>query len=248
MKKGIFTAILMVIVITQTMFSACRKSESERARVAPEAHQQAMVKKSFAESKKVAAAKVNGETITMFALLREMNAVAPRYAAAGREKTPELDGKIRAAALNTLIVQELAVQEARKRGLQVKPDVIDREIQNIQAKTGPGNAFQAYLAENGLTEAELRKTIEQDALFEMIAGQEVDQKITVTDAALKARYKKEKAGLTDASHRSMTFEESKGVLEQQLRAEAGEKRMREWEAQLKKGARIEILGQKQKQG
>jgi hypothetical protein len=82
----------------------------------------------------------------------------------------------------------------------------------------------------------------------MIAAQEVDAKITVTDADLRERYKKDKAGLKDPSHKQMTFEAAKGLLEQKVRAEAGEKRMREWEKELRKNARIEIIEQKKKQG
>ena len=248
MRKSAITAIIMVLLVPQVMLFACKKTEPTSARISPEAHEKAMVKKGFEESKKVIAAKVNGEDITMFALLREMNDIAPQYAAVGKQKTPELDTKIKTDALNTLILQELAVQEARKRGMKVKPEDIDREITNIKAKAGPGNAFQEYLDTNDLTEAELRKSVEQDALFEMIATQEVDAKITITDAALRERYKKEKAGLKDSSHKQMTFEAAKGVLEQKVRAEAGEKRMKEWEKELKKNARIEIIEQKQKQG
>jgi hypothetical protein len=248
MRKSTLTAIIMVVLITQAMFSACKKSESERAKIAPEAHQQEMVKKGLEESKKVIAAKVNGEAITMFALLREMNTIASQYAAAGTPKTPELDQKIRTDALNTLIFQELGVQEARKRGMKVKPEVIDHEIESIKAKAGPGDDFKKYLTKNGFTEEELRKTIEQDALFEMIATKEIDEKITVTDADLRARYKKDKAGLKDSNHKQMNFEAAKSMIEQKVRAEAGEKRMREWETQLKKNALIEIIEQKQKQG
>ena len=39
----------------------------------------------------------------------------------------------------------------------------------------------------------------------------------------------------------MSFEEAKGLLEQKIRAEAGEKRMREWEKELRKKAKIEII-------
>jgi hypothetical protein len=241
MRKHTLIATMIVVLLSQVIFSACRKSESERAKTAPEAHQQAMVRKSFEESKKVIVAKVNGEAVTMFSLMREMNAIAPQYAAAGKERTPELDQRIVAAALNTLIVQALAVQEARKRGMKVGPEVVDREITKIRSDKGSEGAFQEYLAKNGLREAELRKMLEQDALFEMIAAQEVDANITITDAALRERYKKEKAGLKDSAHRKLGFEESKGLLEQKIRAEAGEKKMREWETRLKKDARIEIV-------
>ncbi len=245
MRKSAVTAVIMVLLFTQFMFSGCRKTETTG--ISPEEHQKEMVRKSFEESKKTIAAKVNGEPITMFALLREMNAVAPRYAAAGKERTPKLDEKIRTDALNTLIFQELAVQEAKKRGMKADPAEIERAVKEIKDKAGSGAAFREYLASNGLTEEELRKTIEQDALFEMIAAREVDEKVTVTDAALRARYGREKAGLKDAAHRQMTFEEAKEMLEQKIRAEAGEKRMRAWEKELKKNARIEIVKQKRKQ-
>jgi hypothetical protein len=248
MRKSTVTAIIMVFLLPQLMLSACKKSETTSGKTSPDAHQKEMMKNSFEESKKVTAAKVNGEAITMFALLHEMNAIAPQYTAGGTQRTPELDAKIRTAALNTLIFQEMAVQEARKRGMKVGPEVIDREMENIKAKTGPGDAFQEFLAKNGLTEKELRKTIEQDALFEMIAAQEIDTKITITDAALRKRYKKEKAVLKDPAHRKLTFEESRGMLEQKARAEAAEKRMREWEKELKKNARIEIIEHKPQQG
>ncbi len=238
----------MVVLITPVMLVGCRQSESERAKTAPEEHQQAMVKKSLAESKKVTVATVNGEAITMFTLLREMNAVAPQYAAAGKAKTPALDEKIRKDALDTVIMQALAVQEAKKQGMKVSPDIIDGGIQKIKTETGTGEAYRKYLEDNGLTEAELRKTIEQDALFEMIAAKEIDEKIRVPESALRARYQKEKAGLRDSRHKQMTYEEARGVIEQKVRAEAAEKRMREWEKELKKGARIEIVEPKQKQG
>ena len=247
-SRVINTAVILAILIASLMLSGCRKTETTGAKLSPEAHQQEMVKKSFEESKKVIAATVNGEAITMFSVLREMNAIAPQYLKPGQPSTPEINAKIRKDALNTLITQELAVQEAIKRGMKVKPEVIDSEIKKIKADKGTEAGYQEYLGSQGLTENELRKTIEQDHLFELIAAQEIDAKITVTDAALRERYKKEKAGLKDSSHRNMSFEEAKGMLELKVRAEAGEKRMREWEQELRKNARIEIIEQKQKQG
>jgi len=246
MKKHCTTLITLALLVPQLMFPACRKSESKRAQSAPEAHQQEMVKKSFAESKKVIAAKVNGEPITMFALLREMNAIVPQYLAQGRQRTPELDAKVRNDALNGLILQTLGAQEARQRGIKVTPEIIDGEMKKIKASKGSEDAFQTYLADSGLTEELLRSSIENDMLFERIAAQEVDAKITVTDAALRERYAREKAGLKDASHRQMTFESAKGMLEQKIRTEAAENKMREWTRSLREKARIELVEQKQK--
>lgn len=245
MKKSALIAVLMVFVISQFTLSACKKAKTD-AKTAPEAHMKEMVQRSFQESKKVIAVKVNGEPITMFALLREMNTIGPQYLTRGAKKTPELDEKVRKDALNNLIFLELAVQEAKKRGMKVKPETIEEHIRKVKTESGSDDAFRQYLASNNLTEDEFRKTIEQDALFELIASQEVDGKIKVTDAALRERYKKEKAGLKDADHKQMTFEASKGMIEQKVRTEAAEKRMRAWEQELKKNAKIEIIEKKLK--
>lgn len=240
MKKGTLIAVMTAFVIFQFTLSACKKAETD-VKTAPDAHLKEMIQKSFEESKKATAVTVNGEPITMFALMREMNTIAPQYLASGAKKTPELDEKVRKDALNNLIFQELAVQVAKKRGMKIKPETIEEQLKKIKTEAGSDGAFRKYLADNGLTEDDLRKSIEQDALFELIATQEVDGKITVTDAALRERYKKEKTAMKDANHKQMTFEASKGMIEQKVRTEAAEKRMREWEKELKKNAKIDIV-------
>jgi len=246
MKKSTLIAVMTVLVISQLALSACKKAEKADSRKVPDAHMKEMVQKSFQESKKVVAVKVNGEPITMFTLLREMNAIGPQYLARGAKKTPELEKKVRHDALNHVIFQELGVQEARKLGMQVKPETMEAYIKKIKADAGSEDAFRQYLANNSMTEDELRKAVEKDALFEMIATKEVDTNITISEAALRERYKKGKAALKDANHKQMTFESSRGMIEQQLKTEAAEKRMREWEKELKKNAKIEIVDEKLK--
>jgi hypothetical protein len=256
MRTGTITAIIVVLTISHVMISGCKKTETTPVAAPPVAggeqarQQKQMLKKSYEESKKAVAAKVNGQAITMFSLLREMNALAPQYLAQGRQRTPELREEIRKHALDILISQELAVQEARKRGMKAKPEAVDNEIKRIKAEKGSEEAFQSYLGDSGLTEKELRKIIEQDHLFEMIAEKEIESKITVTEAALRERYEREKAKLKkqDAPHGSMTFEEARGVLEQNVRAEEAEKRMQEWQKELRKNARIEIAEQRPAEG
>ena len=241
MRMRTTAALVMALLMCQVTISGCRKSESERVKAAPEAHEKQMIKKSFEESKKAAAARVNGETITEFALLREMNLVTSGYVNAGQQPSPDLRAKIRNDSLNTLITQELAVQEARKRGIKMKQEDVDAEIKRIREQTGSPAAFQDYLNANGFTEAELRRMVEKDILFEKIATQEIDEKVIVAEAAVKERYKREKKGPKDAAHGKMTFQDAKPVLEQKIREEEAEKRMQAWEKELKKNASIEII-------
>jgi len=249
MRRSTLSLAIMVLT-TFLLFYACKKTEPTSARMMPEQHQMEQLKKSFEDSKKVIVAKVNGDPITMFTLLREMNVIAEQYIKPGQQRTPEIDSKVKTAALNDLIFQELAIQEARKGGMTVNAEVINGEINNIKAKEGDEKSFQGYLAMNGLSEEELRQMIERDQLFEMIATKEVDAKIRITDAALRERYKKEKSHLMtkNAAHKQMTYEEARGMLEQGLRAEAGVKRMREWQKELRKNAKIEIMEQNQQKG
>ncbi len=245
------TAVVLALLLVQFMLAGCKKTETavttaslteqEAAR-----HQDEMIKQSLEDSKKMVAAKVNGEPITMFFVLREMNAIVPQYLKQGQQRTPEIDKKVRADALNDLIFETLAVQEARKRGMTVKPEAIDAEIRN----DGSDQSLKKYLADSGLADADFRKGIEQDLLFEMIAGQEIDAKIKVTEAALRERYRKEKAQwkTADAAHKQMTFEQARALIEQKVREEEGEKRMRQWEMDLRKNATIEIADTKQKHG
>ncbi len=238
--------VIMIIAVSFLLIS-CKKAETPSTMMVPEQHQKDQLKRSFEESKKVIAAKVNRDPITMFNLIREMNVIAGQYIRDGQQRTPELDSKVRTNALNDLIFQELAIQEAKKRGMIVKPETINSEIDKIRAKAGNENAFQEYLTNSGLTENELKQIIEKDQLFEMIAAKEIDAKIIITDAALRERYKKEKSRMAkDSEHKQMTFEEAKGMLEQSLRTEAGEKRMREWGKELRKNASIEIMAQQEK--
>ncbi len=241
MKKVTLVAVLAVCTISLVAFPGCKKGETDALKDR-EAHMKKMVQKSFDESKKVVVAKVNEEPITMYAVLREMNAIGPQYVASGAKQTPELDRKVRSDALRNLTFQTMALQEAKKRGLQVKPDVLEENYKKAKAAMGNEDAYRKYLEANSMSDADFKKSVEQDTLFEMIAAQEVDAKISVTEAAVRQRYNKEKAALQKTTnHKQMTYEAAKGMIEQKLKAEASIKRMRAWEQEMKKDAKIEIL-------
>ncbi len=246
-----FSGMFILLAMILPALSACNSNGASAVSAvqAEQAHKAAILQRSFEESKKVRAATVNGEVITLFALLREMNAIAPRYSATDRKADKTKQDMIRTDALNILVFQTLASQEARKRGLSVRPDVIDAEMKRIQAELGTDDAFRAYLAKNGLSEAELRASIEGDALFEMIATREVDMRISVTDGTLRGFYTKHRSEfVAGPDRRQMSFEEAHPALERRLRTEAEEKRMKEWQNELRKNARIEVVKETRKAG
>ena len=126
-KSTRVAAVIMAVVCAQLLLAGCKRSESPGAKTTPEqAHQKEMLTRSFEGSKKVTTVNVNGAAITEFSVLREMNAAAPRYLASGQKRTQELDAKIRRDAINVLITQELAVQEAGRRGMNTSKLVRNR--------------------------------------------------------------------------------------------------------------------------
>jgi len=234
--------ITSMLLLVSLAFFACKKSrEAEKPSVQlPPEHEKAVeaVKKSVEESKKATAATVNGVPITMFDLVREMNAIAPQYMKPGKGKDPEVDKKVRKEALDRLIYSELAVQEAKKQGMAVPPQGIDREIANMKGSLKTEDAYKKKLLSLGVSEEELRKQIERSFLVSMITEKEIFQKVHISPELVKKTYEKDKKSLKD--HGEVTFEQAKPMIEEKLMTAAVQKREDEWTNELRKKAKIEI--------
>lgn len=257
MKRQTYYKSVIVLLITAIFFagSSCSKGSASRkppvvgekkaaAQLTPEQRRQVEeMKKGVREAKTLVIARVNGADISMYSLVREMNLVAPKYIGPGQRTTPEMDERIKKEALDRLIFDELAVQEARKQGITVRPEAIDGIISKVRENHGSESAFREYLEMRGLSEDELRSTIERGHLFEMITAREIYGGIKVDEKALRERYGKEKGNLMTKGNppKQPTFEEAKGLIEQKIIAEEGARKMAAWEKELKKKARIEIL-------
>jgi len=231
------------IVLSAIVFSgiSCSKEKSaEKTALSPErAKMFEEHKKGISESKKTIVAKVNGVDISMFELISEMNAVAPKYIKPGQKKTPEIDAQVRKEALDRLIYRELAVQEAVRQGLMVSQEKIDQEIKKIRADLKSEEAYQKNLAARGMTEAELKKWFERAFLVEMITEKEVFDKVKIDPNLIKKTYEREKASYKGPSGQ-MSFEEAKPAIEEKLMTPRIQKREDEWVDKMKKNARIEI--------
>ena len=242
---------LMALAMVFTSASCSKKEEvpksplqKEEQKVTPEqADQKERIKRGIKESHNIVVAKVNGAELTMFDLVREMNAVAPKYVQKGQAATPEITSRVKKEALNRLIFRELAVQEAINEGMRVKPGAVEDVIKRVKVQAGSEEAYKKYLEERNLNEDSLRKTVERGHLFEMITAREIFDKIKVDDKTLRDTYEKDKALLMtkDNPPRQMTFEESKGIIEIKIKSDRGEKRLGQWNDELRKKANIEIM-------
>jgi foldase protein PrsA len=115
-----------------------------------------------------AAALVNGQRISMAQLSKS---TLNRYGA---------------DVLDELITNKLVDQEIRKQGITVAAADIDAEIASLKDQYAGGDqaTWESVLAQEGVTEAELRETVRRRMGVEQIIGKD----ITVTDEELQTYY------------------------------------------------------------
>jgi len=187
-------AIVIVVIALSGLSCAHEKAANRNTPAAPAEHEQMLqeVRKGIEESKKVVVARVNGADITMYDLTKRANQIAPQYVKQGEKLTPETLQKLKSEALDVLIFRELAIQEAVRQGMKVDPALIERDIATLQSKTGSPDEFKKTLNMTGETEETLRKELERDRLFLMIADKEVFKKVAVDESAIKDAYETKK--------------------------------------------------------
>ncbi|MFZ2198527.1 MAG: peptidylprolyl isomerase [Thermodesulfovibrionales bacterium] len=162
------------------------KEPSEEPKQAEEA------KRSAEEAKKIIVARVNGAEINMFMLVRAMNRIAPKYLKEGEAATKETNEQIKNEALNRLIFEELAVQEAIRQGINPSPEAIDKVVAQVRESVGTEEAYREYLDKADLTEETLKKLVERSQRYELITAREIYGKISIDEKLLKDEYEKEK--------------------------------------------------------
>jgi len=162
------------------------------AQTAEEAKKAEEARRSAEEAKKTLIAKVNGADINMFMLVRAMNRVAPKYVKEGETASPETAVKIKREALDRLIFEELAVQEAMRQGINPAPEAIDKVVAQIRENVGSDEAYREYLDKSYLTEETLKKMIERSQRYELITAREIYGKVKVDEKLLQTEYEKEK--------------------------------------------------------
>ncbi len=140
-----------------------------------------------AEERMLVVARVNGSDITLHSLTDMMN----RMTAANAENAvSEPREETRKKALDQLIFQELSVQEAARRGLRVKEAEIDGAITALVGHRTED--YEAFLAQQHLTNEEVRSGIERRILLQRLFALEVTEKISVTDDDVRKEYEGQK--------------------------------------------------------
>lgn len=182
MKAAIRITISMIIVLFATLITGgCAKTPPKSEPVPPPAAE------ATPDLKKIVVATVNGVQLNMDSLINMMNRLGPKEG--GAPETPEEHKK---RALDKLILQELAYQQAKAKGLAIGPDKIDMAIKNLKENVGGEQEYADYLAKRNATEKDLRADVERKLLIELDYSREVLAKVNIPDDVVKAEYEKEK--------------------------------------------------------
>ena len=91
-------------------------------------------------------------------------------------------------ALNRLVDQELIFQEARKKNIRIKPELLEQQVQQIHKQFPSQQLLQTALEMQGLTMDLLRTKLEKQMTEEAFIRQEVAPNIKVADAEVEAFY------------------------------------------------------------
>ena len=135
--------------------------------------------------------RVNGVVLTDHDLLREMMNIFPYARQHGGTIPKEKEPEIRRTALKKIEFEELAYQAAKRRGMAVAPQKLNKAMKDFQSQFESDAEYQQFLKleQNG-SEAELRKKVQRSLLIDQYLVAEVDRKARYTDAELREYYQK----------------------------------------------------------
>lgn len=106
-------------------------------------------------------ATVNGRPILGAQLKPALEKGLRRFRRFGmRKESPELVRSVRERTLGELIDRELVHQESQKLSIQGVAEKVEQELQALKTKHGPEQRFARYLQIRGLTEVDLRESLE----------------------------------------------------------------------------------------
>jgi peptidyl-prolyl cis-trans isomerase C len=157
--------------------------------------------------------RVNGEDITRGEIQELMNAAMAQLA--GRvapQQMQQLQGQMYAQVKNDLIVKKLLDAEVAKADIQVDDAKVTEAIEQIKGEIPEGQSFEALLAAQGVTEAELTENLRKDMATRKFLESKADGIADATEEEAKEfydgnpdRFKKPES--VTASHILIKFDE-----------------------------------------
>lgn len=135
-------------------------------------------------------ASVNGVALNSQLLISEIKVYRLMNKQQNKEVTEKQMDEFSRQALARLVDQELIFQEARKKNIQIKPELIEQRVQETRKQFPSKQMLQIALDMQGLTMDLLKTKFEKQMVEEALIRQEVVPNVKVDDPEVDAFYKK----------------------------------------------------------
>jgi parvulin-like peptidyl-prolyl isomerase len=178
------TRMPVLVFVAALAIAGCAKHPTVAAPASP-----APLEEALPGDRKIIVAKVNGADITKYALINMMDRLIAINLKTSISESREATRK---KALDQLIFQELAYQEAVRRGLSVEEQRVDYAMDKFITSVGHEQGYNDFLERQQLTPVEVRASIERSLLLQLIAAREVMEKVSVTDDDVLKEYEQQK--------------------------------------------------------
>jgi peptidyl-prolyl cis-trans isomerase C len=184
-------AMILITILLAVSAVSCKEKTVEQAAetidqsVAVE--KQPVVETAVSETEAFVAI-VNGVSIPTEELDRKMDMVKQRYAGMGVEMTPDQMADMRNRITDSLIEQEVLVQESAAQNISVDQADIDGELQKFKQQFPNEEAFSTQMTQMGYTEDSLKKEIRRSKAIQQLIEQKIVAEITVPEEEMAAYY------------------------------------------------------------
>jgi parvulin-like peptidyl-prolyl isomerase len=190
-KRRIYMSRWPSIAVTIVFGSLClTASAQEKAPAAPAASPSATTATpaSTQQESNVVVLRVSGEPITEKQVLSAMEALASQNVPMTPEQQKQRRTVLFKGALDNLITSILLKNEAKKQNVTVDKAKIDQQFQQIASQYPSQEAFQKTMARLNMTEADVRKNIEESMSMQAVIDLAVKDVPAASDADIQKFY------------------------------------------------------------
>lgn len=180
-------------------------------------------------------AKVNGEAITLAVFEAEVTQVLGRYRAQGKPPGAATEQRIKESVLRRLIDDLVIAQEARRLGVALAAQELERDFQEHKQRFDTEAAYRDYLERTYGEERALRSNLARNLLRERVVEKLIGP-IEVGEDEIRQHYEENRARFA-----KLSFEEAGPSIAGTLRTRKLNERRIAALQRLRDGARIEQL-------
>jgi len=192
---------------------------------------------------------VNGTEITQTEFDRELMAASRQFLKNGKQLNPEQLVEFRKQVLESLIGQELILQECSKKGTKIEDKTINEELAKMKQKYPNEEAFNTALKNANLSEDKLKSDLHKKMVIQKYIDDEFALSTNVSDEEIKSFYDGHTESFTKpeqvrARHILIKVDPNAGKTQK----EEAKKKLAAVQARLKKGEDFAELAKKFSEG